>query len=340
VSAATAVTVVVPNLDGAGLLEAHLPPLLEELAGRADSEVIVADAASEDGSLQVLARRFGKNVRVLPSPARLSFAANCNRAVACARHDRVLCLNSDVAVEPGFLDPLLTALDEPRTFAASPAILRRGDGPGRWFNESVHRSFRSFGLTYHSRVRDDEIPRSGGPYAISYACGAAIAFRKPLFQSLGGFDVLFDPFYWEDFDLCYRAWRRGWRTVYVTGSVVRHDHRGTIGRLYREEEVDTVIERNRFLFSWKSVTDPMITASSLFWTPAKLAEAALGRRPAVGRGFKAARPLFSRAWSRREFERREACRGDRETFRIFAASYRGLAREARRERTENGRVSR
>jgi len=331
-----AVSVVVPNFNGAALLERHLPSLLAALAGRPGSEVIVADAASTDGSLELLSDRFARQVLVLPSPHRVGFAENCNRAVARARHGVVLCLNSDVAVDRGFLDPLLRVFDDPGTFAASPAIRRPGDCQGGWFNESVHRSFHSFGLVYHSRLEDEDVPHGGGPFPISYACGAAVAFRTRVFKSLGGFDTLFEPFYWEDVDLCYRAWKRGWRSVYVPQSAVTHEHRGTIGRFYRQTEIDAVMERNRFLFSWKNVTDPVLTAAHFFWTPAKLAEGIAGGRLAVVRGFNDARRLYHQAWSRRTVERREARHGDRELFRMFAAGSRELARLARKERVARG----
>ena len=29
-------------------------------------------------------------------------------------------------------------------------------------------------------------------------------------MALGGFEALFDPFYYEDSSLCYEAWKRGW----------------------------------------------------------------------------------------------------------------------------------
>ena len=38
---------------------------------------------------------------------------------------------------------------------------------------------------------------------------------------LGGFDETFFM-EWEDLDLCWRAWLRGWPTIYVPGASLRH----------------------------------------------------------------------------------------------------------------------
>jgi GT2 family glycosyltransferase len=53
------------------------------------------------------------------------------------------------------------------------------------------------------------------------ANGAAMMVRRSMFEALGGFDETFFM-EWEDLDLCWRAWLRGWPTLYVPNAVVRH----------------------------------------------------------------------------------------------------------------------
>ena len=55
------------------------------------------------------------------------------------------------------------------------------------------------------------------------------------FLELGGFDALLAPFYLEDTDLGYMAWKRGWKVLYQPRSVVYHEHRGTIGKRFSED---------------------------------------------------------------------------------------------------------
>ena len=66
------------------------------------------------------------------------------------------------------------------------------------------------------------------PASTAAAAPAPSTARK--FLELGGFDRLLEPFYLEDTDLGYMAWKRGWKVLYQPRSVVYHEHRGTIGK--------------------------------------------------------------------------------------------------------------
>jgi GT2 family glycosyltransferase len=83
-------------------------------------------------------------------------------------------------------------------------------------------------------------------------------FRSRDFRALGGFDPLFEPFYWEDVDLSWRAWRAGKRVVYRPTSVVEHHHRGSIGAHGKPAWIRAAIERNRLLFQWKHLDGPAL----------------------------------------------------------------------------------
>ena len=59
-----------------------------------------------------------------------------------------------------------------------------------------------------------------------YACGGGFAVDKTKFLRLGGFDEDMIA-YWEDADLCYRGWKRGWKTVYEPRSIIYHKFHGS-----------------------------------------------------------------------------------------------------------------
>ena len=59
----------------------------------------------------------------------------------------------------------------------------------------------------------------------------------PNSRALGNVDEIYEPAYVEDLDLGYRAWQRGWPSVYVAGAVVEHRHRATTSRYYTEAAV-------------------------------------------------------------------------------------------------------
>ncbi len=73
------------------------------------------------------------------------------------------------------------------------------------------------------------------------------------FLELGGFDNILKPFYLEDTDLGFMAWKRGWKVLYQPRSVVFHEHRGTIGKKFSPAYISSVLKKNFVLFCWKNI---------------------------------------------------------------------------------------
>lgn len=226
-----AISAVIPNRDGAELLRRTLPPLLAELSQAAD-EVIVVDDASQDDSVAMLRGEF-PTVRVLALETNVGFGAACNLGVREARNELVLLINSDMLVTSGAVSQLAAHLEAPDVFAAGPAYWSAmPDAPAP---PGVGRVFNQLGA-----------PAGGG------------IFRREMFLSLGGFDELYYPFYWEDLDLGWAAWRAGLRILY--DGRVRFIHLGgaTINKLYSATYVARVRARNRCLFGWKNFSSPRL----------------------------------------------------------------------------------
>ena len=93
--------------------------------------------------------------------------------------------------------------------------------------------------------------------------GSAVVSREKYLE-IGGFDEIFSPFYVEDVDLSYRAWKRGWPTLFVPRSKVVHKHRGSTGRL-DSGYVEQIIARNRLLFVWLNIRDPRMLLQHSLW---------------------------------------------------------------------------
>ncbi len=86
-----------------------------------------------------------------------------------------------------------------------------------------------------------------------YGGGGSCAFDRRKFFELGGFDELLAPFYLEDTDLGFLAWKRGWKVLYQPASVVHHEHRGTIGKRFSAEYIESILRKNFLLFCWKNI---------------------------------------------------------------------------------------
>lgn len=257
----TSATVVIPNWNGRDLLEKYLPSIVAALAENPANEIIVVDNASEDGSADFIRQNF-PSVRVLSLERNRGFGGGSNAGFEAATNDIVVLLNSDMRVEPDFLQPLLDPFQDARVFAVScqiffsdPAKLREETGltQGWW---------ESGALRVRHRI-DDAIQQ---PYPCFYGGGGSCAFDRRKFLELSGFDELFAPFYLEDTDLGYMAWKRGWKVLYQPRSVVYHEHRGTIGRRFSAGQIDLVLKRNFVLFCWKNIHEWRSVASHFSFT--------------------------------------------------------------------------
>lgn len=242
------VSVVIPALGDVPLLRRAMKPLLLEFERRAAGDELILVDDTGTGVLEREHRALVGNrtaVRIVSLPSNLGFAKALTRGVEAARHGLVFSMNSDVVVRPGFLEPLVEAFDED-VFAVAPSALLAGDAARV---ESFTAVELQDGLI-DVRTPQREAPAKG-VHPIPFAVGGTMLFDKARFDDLGGFDPLFEPFYFEDVDLCWRAWRAGLRTLFVAESVVEHHHKGTIGKYLSEERRRAAVERGELLFNWK-----------------------------------------------------------------------------------------
>ncbi|HKX00268.1 MAG TPA: glycosyltransferase [Bryobacteraceae bacterium] len=275
VASTRAASVVIPNWNGRDLLEKYLPSVEAALAADPGNEIIVVDDGSSDGSAEFVRERFPR-VKLVALERNLGFGGGSNAGFRAASNDIVVLLNSDMRVDAGFLQPLLAGFSDELVFAVScqilfsdPTRLREETGLTEgWWEEGS--------LRVRHRV-DDEIRDL---YPCFYGGGGSCAFDRRKFLELGGFDPLFEPFYLEDTDLGYRAWKRGWKVLYQPQSMVYHEHRGTIGKRFTERQIQAVLKKNFILFAWKNIHRwPRLASHFFFLWAGALVNAVFGDSP-------------------------------------------------------------
>jgi O-antigen biosynthesis protein len=140
------------------------------------------------------------------------FAGNCNRAAKNTDADTLVFLNNDCTVHPGWLEPLVAALDY-HPIAGS--LLLYPDGRIQHSGVAVHRYPNGF-----IEARNLTYPHPSGE--VDAVTGACLAIRADTFWSAGGFD----EGYWngyEDVDLCLTvAKQTGERPWFCAESAVTH----------------------------------------------------------------------------------------------------------------------
>lgn len=247
----TSASVVIPNWNGKDLLEKYLPSVLEAMAGDPMNEVIVVDNGSTDGSAEFIRATF-PDVKLIALSQNLGFGGGSNTGFKEARNDIVVLLNSDMRVAPDFLQPLLDGFTDEKVFAVSCQIFF--SDPAKRREETGLTQAWWQGGSLRARHRDDDAIQD--LYPCFYGGGGSCAFDRRKFLELGGFDELLRPFYLEDTDLGYLAWKRGWKVLYQPKSHVWHEHRGTIGKNFSRSYIDNIIRKNRLLFCWKNIHEP------------------------------------------------------------------------------------
>lgn len=255
------VSIVIPNYNGRALMETHLPSVLQALdAYSPGGELIVVDDGSSDGSAAWLEQMFpaAKQIR---HETNKGFQAACVSGIDAAEHEYIVLLNTDVAPFKQFIAPLTATLDDETVFAAGALAM---DSEGKLVGENLKVPVLTKGKLKFKKLKGLDLASCQAALPVVaptlFTTGGFMAMKKSLYLDLGGFDPLFAPFYYEDADLCWRAWKRGFRVLLVRSSVAIHAHEGTILAHHKKREVRRIQERNRMILLWKNLTDP-----DLFW---------------------------------------------------------------------------
>ncbi|HEY8582893.1 MAG TPA: glycosyltransferase [Capillimicrobium sp.] len=276
------VAAVVPNWNGARWLPACLASLRAQT--RRPDAIIVVDNGSQDGSADAL----GDDVRVLRMGANLGFAAAANAGIAAAGTELVALVNTDVELEPRWLELLTAALDaDPGAAAAASKMVSLRDPS---VLDDAGDVLRRDGVCEQRGRGWPDDGRWDDPGEVFAACAGAALYRRDAVLAVGGFDErLFS--YLEDVDLGLRLRLAGWRARYEPRAVARHAGGGSAGQLARP--VSAWVARNTVLLVAKAYPARWILGPVLYRQAAWLAAAARGGalRAHLG-GLAAALPLL------------------------------------------------
>lgn len=260
-------TFVVPTFNQRALMDFCLPPLLAEAGGW--HQVTLVDDGSTDGTADYVKSKY-PSVKVVRLAANRGFATAVQAGIAASSTPLFALINNDVQVRPGFLRAILPHFHHPDAFAVC-ARIELSDGT-QAETGNVAPSFSGILEPHHVAPTAAGLPAvalaKAGP--ILYAGGASSVFHRARYYALGGFDTLYHPFYWEDIDLGYRAWKRGWHSLFEPQASVLHQRRATIGSHCGDAYANETFLRNALLFVWKNVRDRDLIAQHLVYVWARL----------------------------------------------------------------------
>lgn len=236
--------VVILNWNTREYLLRWLPPLIQSCR-KADAGVIVADSASTDGSLEMMAERF-PDIRTIALDSNYGFTGGYDRAVAQILDSPdaptyIVLINSDIEVTDGWLEPLVDYMDaHPQCGVCGPKLhklVRTADGGYERSDRFEYAGAAGGMLTRHGfpycrgrilkHTSVDRGQYDAGPADVEWISGACFMTRSSLWRELGGLDDRFFA-HMEEIDYCWRARRAGWKVTCIPSSTVWHLGGGTL----------------------------------------------------------------------------------------------------------------
>lgn len=236
-----AISVIIPHYNQKQLIDNCLNSLLNlEKFKKKKHKIIVVDDGSTDGSCKLIRKKYPA-VKLLRNKQNKGFIYSSNKGIKEAKNEIVLLLNNDVVVKEESIKTLLKHFKKKKVFAVSPKLygwdkktFKRGMEIGD-FKKGYFRFWNEKDTKFNDKIYQTA--------PTLFTMGVAMMFRRSYFLNLGGFDKIYRPHWWEDIDICYRAWKRGLKVLYEPESVLYHKGGVSIG-----EYGDSLAVRNESNF--------------------------------------------------------------------------------------------
>ncbi len=186
--------------------------------------------------------------KIINNPKNFGFSKSVNLGIKNTTNEYILLLNSDVCLlDDSFKKTLIEFKRNPSLFAIAFAQQEKNN---QIFGANI--GYFKNGLIYHQKKDADNL---NSPIINFWAEGGASIFNKNVLNQIGLFDEIYSPFYWEDVDLSYRAWKSGYQIYFDPKIKVIHHHETTIKKYFDQQFVKKIAFRNQLIFFWKNITD-------------------------------------------------------------------------------------
>jgi GT2 family glycosyltransferase len=251
------VAVVILNWNGKEFLEKFLPSVIKH--SKESAEIIIADNASSDGSVEYLAANFPE-IRIIQNETNGGFAKGYNDALSQVSSEYYVLLNSDIEVTANWIEPVIAMMDADRRIAAcQPKLLAYHNRNYFEYAGAAGGFIDHYGYPFCRGRIFQEIENDNGQYnnetEIFWATGACMFVRAELYHRFGGFDNDFFA-HMEEIDLCWRLKNAGFKIMYCPGSVVYHVGGGT---LPKKSSLKTYLNfRNNLTLIFKNIPSEKI----------------------------------------------------------------------------------
>ena len=223
--------VVILNWNTEGFLREFLPGLIRSVEKVEGAEVVVADNASTDGSMDVMKNEFPQ-VKTLLFEKNHGFTGGYNKAFEQIDSEYFVLINSDIEVTDNWLEPLVEWMDNhPECGACAPKLHSWQERDMFEYAGAAGGYLDRFGYPFCRGRILKRLEKDNGQYDspadVLWATGACLMVRSSVYSKLGGLDERFFA-HMEEIDLCWRMQLDGFKVTVVPESVVYHVGGGTL----------------------------------------------------------------------------------------------------------------
>ncbi|OGM02398.1 hypothetical protein A2115_02955 [Candidatus Woesebacteria bacterium GWA1_41_8] len=232
-------SIIIVNYNTKDLLINCLGSIRKKTKG-IEYEIIVIDNASSDGSVGILKRLEGRDVKVILNRQNLGFAKANNQGIRIAKGRFILLLNSDTKIEDSVLVDMIAFMDKNPRIGIASCALRGKNGSlqatGGYFPtlprvfswmfflddipllDKIIKPFHPMHEKSPFYKGESFFKRTG---LRDWVTGAFFLIRKEVLDEVGLLDE--DYFmYTEEVDLSFRAKKKGWEVWYLPDWAIVH----------------------------------------------------------------------------------------------------------------------
>lgn len=216
------IAIVILNWNGKALLEQFLPSVK---TCSSNAKIYIADNASTDSSIDFVRDNY-PNIDIILNSENGGYAKGYNDALKHVKEPLVCLLNSDVEVTKDWLLPITKAYNANENVSIiQPKILDYKTKTHFEYAGAAGGFIDTYGYPYCRGRIFDTIEKDNGQYnntiEIFWASGACFFIKKDVFTELEGFDESYFA-HMEEIDLCWRAFNKNYKSLFVGTSTVFH----------------------------------------------------------------------------------------------------------------------
>lgn len=182
-------------------------------------------------------------IQIINLSTNIGAAPARNKAAVHSKGRYLIFLDYDTVVDNGWLKNVISYLNNHKDIGGGQLKLMRADR--RQVFDSAGDLLTSFGFLAERAQEAKDIGQYNKVTNIFSSKGAAMIVRRSVFNEIGGFDN--DYFmYWEEPDLTWRIWKRGYRYVFLPMGTVFHAFGSKENQRQKKIDHDTIAKITYF----------------------------------------------------------------------------------------------